>query len=195
VRVLVTGAAGQLGGDLLPALAAAGHQSVGVDRTEGDMARDGVAALLLQRHRPDAVVNCAAYNAVDRAEAEPEAAMRVNAHAPDLLAQACSAAGVLMCHLSTDFVFDGQSDRPYDEADVPQPLSIYARSKRAGEEAVLSRFPGAVVVRTAWLFGRTGPNFILSVLRHALDGGALKVVATSGGARPGPSTWRRRSFA
>ncbi len=185
MRVLVTGAAGQLGGELLGALRVRGHESIGHTRADGDLAAPGAAAAALRRHRPDAVVNCAAFTAVDRAEAEPEAAHRANAVLPGRLAEACAGDAVALCHLSTDYVFDGTATVPVGEAAPTKPLGVYGRTKLEGEVAVRGTLPAAQVVRTAWLFGRSGPNFVLTMLRLARERGSLRVVAD----QVGSPTW------
>jgi dTDP-4-dehydrorhamnose reductase len=131
----------------------------------------------------DLVFNCAAYNAVDRAESEPEFAWRVNGEAPGLLAAACRDAGARLVHFSTNFVFDGSGERPWLESDEPRPLGAYARSKREGEVRVLDELPSALVIRTAGVFGRSGQgsaskggSFVDRILQRAVAGDPLRVV-------------------
>ena len=190
MRVLVTGAAGQLGGDLARALTAAGHTPIATD-VHGDPSSalditdpDGVAAAL-DAHGPDALVNCAAWTKVDAAEGDPDGAHRLNAVGPRVLAGACHRAGVLLLHVSTDFVFGDVPPAPVDEWTVPAPLGVYGRSKLAGEEEVRRLCPRHLMVRTAWLYGRKGPNFVLTMLRLARERGALTVVAD----QVGSPTW------
>ncbi len=125
---------------------------------------------VVQRERPDWIINCAGYTQVDRAESEPDVAQRVNAVGPANLARAAREAGARLLHISTDYVFDGRATRPYREDDPVGPLNVYGRSKLAGEEAVREILPQAhLIVRTQWLFGVGGPNFVATVLRLARD--------------------------
>jgi dTDP-4-dehydrorhamnose reductase len=160
-RWLVTGSAGQLGSDLLRALA--GRDAVGCDRTELDVADGDAVAAAFARYRPTVVVNAAAFTAVDDAEGHPEPAFRVNAVGPGVLAEACAAAGALLVHVSTDYVFDGSAREPYAEDATVCPASVYGRSKAAGERAVLDRGSG-YVVRTAWVYGARGRNFVKTMV-------------------------------
>jgi dTDP-4-dehydrorhamnose reductase len=136
-----------------------------------DLMRRGILEL-----GPRLVVNCAGYTAVDRAESEPELARAVNAAGAGRVAEACARAGSALVHLSTDFVFDGNSRRPYREDDPPGPVNAYGRSKLEGERLVLAAHPGALVVRTAWLFGPGRADFVDKVLAQARAGGRLRVV-------------------
>ena len=132
---------------------------------------------VVQRERPDWVVNCAGYTQVDRAEAEPDAAQRVNAVGPANLARAARETSARLLHISTDYVFDGRARRPYREDDPVGPLSVYGRSKLAGEQAIRDILPRAhLIVRTQWLFGVGGPNFVATILRLARERPELKVV-------------------
>lgn len=181
MRVLVVGAGGQLGRELL-ALPAGEHEIVGLTHAQCDIAEPGAAAEALQRVHADAVINCAAWSKVDAAESQPDAAFRANESGPRLLAQACAAGGVLLCHLSTDYVFDGSASAPMPEDAPARPLNVYGASKLAGERAVREIASRHVIVRTSWLFGQDGPNFVLTMLRLAADGGAVRVVADQRGA-------------
>ena len=185
MRVLVTGAGGQLGRESVLALRGAGHEAIAVGHAELDIGVPGAAERVLAEQRPEAVLNCAAWTAVDAAEDHPDAAMRANAAGPALLAAACAAAGARLCHVSTDFVFDGRATAPMDEATPPNPLGVYGASKRAGEEEVHRLCPDHLLVRTAWLFGQQGPNFVLTMLRLARERGSLRVVAD----QRGSPTW------
>jgi dTDP-4-dehydrorhamnose reductase len=185
MRVALTGAAGQLGRELTALGRRAGHEVVAADRRRCDVARPGAARRLLDECRPDALLNCAAWTDVDGAEASPDEAYRANALGPRLLASACAAAGVRLCHLSTDFVFDGGGDSPVDEWAPTRPLSVYGASKLAGEREVRELCPDHQIVRTAWLFGQGGPNFVLTVLRLARERPELRVVAD----QHGSPTW------
>jgi dTDP-4-dehydrorhamnose reductase len=165
VRVLVTGAAGQLGTDVVLACRRAGDEVVGIDRATVDVtSRDAVLGTV-GTLRPDAVIHCAAFTAVDACEVEVDLAYRVNALAPRWVAEACRRFGAHLVHVSTDYVFDGTQPDPYVEWDRPNPLSVYGRSKLAGEQEVLAGLPGATVVRTSWVCGEHGPNMVKTALR------------------------------
>jgi dTDP-4-dehydrorhamnose reductase len=123
----------------------------------------------IERLRPDVVLNCAAYTNVDACEAHPEAAMAVNADGVRNLARACSAADALLCHISTDFVFDGAKHAPYVETDAPRPLSHYGASKLAGERCIQAMSVRHLIVRTSWLFGAGGANFVTAILGRAAE--------------------------
>ncbi|MGD1052909.1 MAG: dTDP-4-dehydrorhamnose reductase [Candidatus Dormibacteria bacterium] len=181
MRIEVIGARGQLGRELMGALAGTGHRVSGHDVESVDIRDPGSVASLLEEVRPEAVVNCAAWTRVDAAETEPEAAWQVNAVAPGILAGACGTRGILLCHLSTDYVFDGAATAPIDETATPAPQSAYGRGKLAGEEAVRSILPRHLIVRTAWLYGQEGPNFVLTMLRLAGERDRLRVVADQWG--------------
>jgi dTDP-4-dehydrorhamnose reductase len=175
LRVLVTGAAGMLASDLLPALAAHGHDVVGRSRAELDITDPVAIAEEFAGRRPEAVVNCAAFTRVDACESDPRA-VRVNDIAVGYLAEACAAAEARLVHLSTDFVFDGAARRPYREDDPTAPLSVYGRTKRAGELRALE-LPDALVVRASWLFGNGGWNFVEAILKQTEEGRSeLRVV-------------------
>jgi dTDP-4-dehydrorhamnose reductase len=168
MRVLVTGAGGQLGRALGPALR--DHEVKALTRAELDITDEAAVREAVRAHRPDLVLNAAAYNAVDRAETDREAAFAVNAAGPRLLAAASAEAGAAILHVSTDYVFDGEKGAPYDETDRPHPLSVYGESKLAGEEAVRSANPRHYVVRTAWVYAPEGRNFPLTILDLAKKG-------------------------
>jgi dTDP-4-dehydrorhamnose reductase len=143
-----------------------------------------VSAIVAER-RPQFVVNAAAYTAVDRAEREPEAAWRVNAAGPETIAAACAAHRVPMIHISTDYVFDGTKAQPYQEHDPVAPLGVYGRTKAEGEERIRSRHEQHVIIRTAWLYGVHGGNFLKTILRLAREESGLRVVADQFGCPTG----------
>jgi dTDP-4-dehydrorhamnose reductase len=177
VKVLVSGASGQVGRALLDAVPA-GIQAVGLSRQELDITDDRAVLECVQRHRPDVVINTAAYTAVDRAESESELAARVNVHGPRNLALALQGNRSRLVHVSTDYVFDGTSARPYPPEAATNPLSTYGRTKRAGEEAVLQLLPDrSVVLRTSWVYASRGHNFLLTMLRLMAKHGRVSVVA------------------
>ena len=175
MRILITGANGQLGHDLVQALA--GEALHTYDHQALDIVDAAVVEETVSRIRPDWIINAAAFNDVDGAEKNESTAFAVNADGPEHLATAAARAGARLIHVSTDYVFDGRKGRPYDENDAPNPLSVYARSKREGERRVLASGAPACVLRTAWLYGRHGKNFVKAIQGAAARGGPLKVVA------------------
>lgn len=185
-RWLIAGCRGQLGHALGERLAADPHYEVvaAVGREELDLADPQAVATLfdgLASNPPDVAVNAAAFTQVDRCEREPEAAERGNTIAPSVLAEACEKRGIRLVHVSTDYVFSGDSPIAYREQDEPKPRSVYGRTKLAGEERVLTTSANALIVRTSWLFGR-GRNFIAAILAQAHErragraSGPLRVV-------------------
>ncbi|MFE4535945.1 dTDP-4-dehydrorhamnose reductase [Streptomyces scopuliridis] len=165
-RWLVTGAGGMLGQDLLARLAAAGESAAGLDRTALDITDPGAARTALAAHTPDVVVNCAAWTAVDDAEAKEAEALAVNGTGPRVLAEACEVSGAVLIQVSTDYVFAGDARAPYGEDDPTAPRSAYGRTKLAGERAVLETLPETgFVVRTAWLYGAGGGNFVRTMIK------------------------------
>jgi dTDP-4-dehydrorhamnose reductase len=167
VRVLVTGAAGMLGSDLAPACEARGHEAIGLARAELDITDRAAVETAIGEHRPDAVINCAAWTAVDEAESHPAEAMSVNDEAAALLAAAAGGVGAKFVFLSTDYVFDGRKGLAYVESDPTNPLSAYGRSKLGGETSVPVANSSSFVVRSSWLFGRHGRNFVETMLSLA----------------------------
>lgn len=180
-RVLITGARGQLGSDLSALLAGRGEVRA-AGREELDVTDDATVAAAMAALSPTLVVNCAAFHNVDVCEREEDLSFEVNARAVKRLAQACAATGAKLVHFSTNYVFDGTSAEPYDEVDRPSPRSVYAISKLAGEHAALAYAPGALVVRTAGLYGMHGSeskggNFVTRMLARAREQGSLRMVA------------------
>ena len=185
MRILVTGAAGQLGRELMEVLAS--HELHGRDHRALDIANREAVVQTVEQVRPSWVINAAAYNDVDGAEAATELAFAVNASGPGYLAEAAARVGAEMVHISTDYVFDGRKGSPYNELDRADPLSVYGRSKYEGELQVQSAHPSPCVLRTAWLYGEYGKNFVEAILQAAERGGPLKVVAD----QVGSPTWTR----
>jgi dTDP-4-dehydrorhamnose reductase len=173
VLILVTGAGGQLGTDLAAACVAAGDELVALDRSSLDVSDPEAVAASIAAYRPDVVVNCAAWTAVDACEADPERAHRVNADAVAFLRTACDANGAHLVQVSTDYVFDGTLDRPYVETDAPNPRSVYGASKLAGERAAGR---DATIVRTSWVCGAAGSNMVATVLRMLPERDVLSFV-------------------
>jgi dTDP-4-dehydrorhamnose reductase len=176
MRILVTGAAGQLGGDVMHAAERAGHDVSGYDRRQLDITDQDAVARAFESDRPQAAVNCAAYTDVDGAEDDPDAAMEVNGIGAGRVAAAAASASARIVQVSTDYVFDGRSPRPYVEADQANPLSAYGRSKLTGEHAVAEACRDHAIVRSSWLFGAGGRNFVETMLRLAADRREVAVV-------------------
>ena len=177
MRVLVTGAGGQVGA---AAVHRGGAGAVGLDRAALDVTDAAAVRRAVREHGPDVVVNAAAYTAVDRAEAEPDRAFAVNAGGAANVAEACARSGVPLVHLSTDYVFDGAKGAPYAPDDPPAPLGVYGASKAAGETAVRERCDRHLIVRTAWVFGGHA-GFVATMLRLASERDRLGVVADQWG--------------
>lgn len=185
MRILVTGGRGQLGGTLGALDGWHGHQVVAVGREQCDVRDPASIGAALALHRPHAVINCAAWTRVDDAEVEVEAAWALNAVAPGLLAEVCRGAGILLTHLSTDYVFAGDVVAPLSEGAEPAPRSAYGAGKLAGEEAVRAAGGRHQVVRTSWLYGGNGPNFVLTMLAQGRARRTPRVVAD----QLGSPTW------
>jgi dTDP-4-dehydrorhamnose reductase len=181
LKWLITGAGGMVGTDLREALADRGEEVAALTRSDLDITDSRLVNAAIAERAPQIVVNCAAYTTVDRAEEEPEAANAINGSAVELLASACNAADALLVQISSDFVFDGTSTRPYEVTDRTGPLSAYGRSKLLGELAA-THARKHLVVRTSWLFGKNGPSFVAAI-RNQIAKGAnpLRVVADQRG--------------
>ncbi len=177
MKLLVTGAGGQVGRALLRAADAFEGDLVGLRRDDLDVTDRDAVLRAVERHAPEVIVNAAAYTAVDRAEAEPEAAFAVNRDGPAHLAAACAEAGIPLVHFSTDYVFDGTKGTPYVETDPVTPLGVYGQSKWTGEEAVRERLGRHVILRTSWVFSAHGHNFVKTILRLSREREVLRVVA------------------
>jgi dTDP-4-dehydrorhamnose reductase len=181
MRIMVTGASGQVGGALAKVLARSGNV-VPTGRSEFDLAQPNLIAPALDRIRPDLIVNPAAYTAVDRAEDEKELAFRVNAEAPAVMARWAADHRVPLIHFSTDYVFDGTATRPWQEDDPTNPLSTYGASKLAGENAVRSAGGEHLIIRTSWVYAALGQNFLRTIERLAQERKELRIVADQVGA-------------
>jgi dTDP-4-dehydrorhamnose reductase len=186
LRILLTGANGQVGWELQRSLARLG-EIVACDRASLDLSNPSAIKEKVLSIRPDLIVNAAAYTAVDRAEFEPELAIAINQTAPKILAESASQIGASLIHYSTDYVFDGTSDRPYKEDDSTNPLGIYGQTKLAGEQAISTVGIPYLIFRTSWVYGSRGKNFMLTMLRLAREKSELRVVADQIGA----PTWSR----
>lgn len=180
MRVLITGANGQVGHELMR-LVAAGIEVIGLDSTALDITQPAAVQAAVANHRPELIINSAAYTAVDKAEQEPERAHVVNAQGVRHLAQAAAVAGIPLFHLSTDYVFDGNATSAYREDDVPQPASVYGASKLAGEQTLIDTLPQHLILRTSWVFGSHGNNFVKTMLRLGRERDELSIVADQRG--------------
>lgn len=176
MNVLVTGAGGQLGRALL-ASAPADAEVAGLVRADLDIADADAVRAAVAAHAPALIINAAAYTAVDKAESEGEAARAINATGPANLAAAARDAGARFVHVSTDFVFDGVSGVPYRPDAPTAPIGAYGLTKREGEVAVAQALPSALIVRTAWVYGTTGGNFVRTMLRLMAERDEVRVVA------------------
>jgi dTDP-4-dehydrorhamnose reductase len=179
--ILLFGANGQLGQDFARAATVQQLPCVALARAEADIASDPAVRQAIARHQPKLVVNAGAYTKVDLAEKEPEAARLGNETGPRVLAQACAVAGVPLVHVSTDYVFDGTKSGAYVETDPIAPLGVYGATKAAGEAAMRAALREHVILRTAWVYGEFGHNFLKTMLRLAKDRDELRVVADQHG--------------
>ena len=176
MKVVVTGAAGMLGSDVATMGASMSHEIVALDRDDLDVTDPGRVERLILRERPGAVINCAAWTKVDAAEEFESEADQVNGEGAGFVADAAAKAGAMVVYPSTDYVFDGTKKGPYTESDEPAPLQAYGRSKLAGERATALLNRQSFIVRTSWLFGPRGENFVETMLRLGQGGGPVVVV-------------------
>jgi dTDP-4-dehydrorhamnose reductase len=178
-RLLLFGKDGQLGRALAPLLAAS-NEVIALGRADADFAEadayDSPVRTAIRDVRPELIVNAAAYTAVDKAEAEPELAMRVNAVSVGALGEAAAEIGARVLHYSTDYVFDGEKASPYVETDATGPLNIYGKSKLAGEDALLGSGAEALILRTSWVYAAAGSNFVQTMLRLGRERAELRIV-------------------
>ncbi|MGQ9426144.1 dTDP-4-dehydrorhamnose reductase [Gilvimarinus sp. F26214L] len=182
MSILLTGANGQVGWEVQRLAKEQGLPLVALGRDELDISDREAVAQRLAASSASIVINGAAYTAVDKAEQEPELAFAINGDGPGFLAEACAKLGIPLLHISTDYVFDGASSIPYREGDAVNPLNVYGRSKLAGEDAVRRALARHVILRTSWVFGSHGNNFVKTVLRLARGGGPLRIVDNQKGA-------------
>lgn len=185
-RILLTGADGQVGWELRRTLAPLG-EVVACTRSALDLAESSTLRTRLQQMRADVIVNAAAYTAVDDAESNEALAARINAEAPRILADEAACTGAWLVHYSTDYVFDGTKETPYTEADRPNPLNAYGRTKLAGEQAIASSAARHLIFRTSWVYAARGRNFLRTILRLAAERDSLRIVDDQRGA----PTWAR----
>ena len=177
--ILVTGGTGQLASSLV---ACGGSRVHRVGRPDFDFDRPETISETFRRVTPAAVVNAAAWTAVDAAEADPEAAARANRDGPALLAKLCAEAGIPLIQVSTDYVFDGDKGKPYVETDPTSPTGVYGRTKAEGEQAALTACPYTIVLRTSWVYSATGKNFVRTMINAGAKNPTLKVVGDQHGA-------------
>jgi dTDP-4-dehydrorhamnose reductase len=185
-RILLTGKSGQIGFELQRALAPLG-EVIALDEHDLNLASPDAIRNKMREVKPQIIVNAAAYTAVDRAESEPDLAMKVNGVAPGVLAEEAKRLGALLVHYSTDYVFDGTKNEPYTESDTPNPLSIYGRSKLAGDQAIQAVGLPHYIFRTSWVYAARGQNFVRTMLRLGRERAELRVVNDQIGA----PTWAR----
>jgi dTDP-4-dehydrorhamnose reductase len=186
MKILLTGAAGQLGRELKRSLTCLGDV-IACDRSQLDLSKPETLRDAVRAIAPDVIVNAAAYTAVDKAEAEPEMAGAINAEAPGILAEEAKRLDALLIHYSTDYVFDGSKPAPYTEDDTTTPLSAYGRSKRDGELAIAAAGARHLIFRTSWVYGLNGANFMKTMLRLDRERDELRVI----GDQVGAPTWTR----
>ncbi len=181
MKILVTGVHGQVGHALLKTLEG-DYEIVALDRTQLDLSDTDAIRRVVQSVRPTLIINPAAYTAVDKAESEPALAHSINAVAPGVMAEEAAKLNASLIHFSTDYVFDGNKETPYEETDAVNPLSVYGRTKLAGELAIQSVGLPHLILRTSWVYGPHGKNFLKTMLRLSAERDQLKVVADQWGA-------------
>jgi dTDP-4-dehydrorhamnose reductase len=177
MKILITGAKGQLGSELkLLGQKFPDYKLTFTDVEELDITDVTAVSEFMDNLHPEVVINCAAYTAVDKAEQEPELALKINSLAVRNLSNACGEFNALLIHVSTDYIFSGTGYRPYVETDTPDPVSSYAKSKYAGETQMLSSCQNGIILRTSWLYSPFGNNFVKTILKYGKERGMLNVV-------------------
>jgi dTDP-4-dehydrorhamnose reductase len=185
-RILVPGKSGQVGWELQSALAPLGTV-IALDRSQMDLTDADSVRKAIRENKPDVIVNAAGYTIVDKAESEPDLAMQINGVAPGVMAEEAKRLGAILIHYSTDYVFDGERNRPYVEDDAPNPVNTYGKTKLAGERAIEAAGGRYLILRASWVYSARGTNFVLTMLRLARERKELKVVDD----QTGSPTWAR----
>ena len=176
MKILVTGVKGQLGYDVVKVLESRGHQPVGVDREEIDLMNNNMIQNFITNLKPEAIIHCAAYTAVDRAEDEVEICYQINAEAVKVMAECAKTLDIPMIYISTDYVFDGTKASEYVETDIPNPINVYGASKLKGEQYVQQLLEKFYIVRISWVFGINGNNFIKTIQRLGNEHDELNII-------------------
>ncbi|MDK2799774.1 MAG: dTDP-4-dehydrorhamnose reductase [Clostridiales bacterium] len=176
MKVLVTGANGQLGYDVVERLKKLNIEHIGVDRQDFDLTNEEQTKSFILNHKPDVVIHCAAYTAVDKAERERDLCYAVNMLGTKYIAQACKEIDAKMIYISTDYVFDGEKEEPYEVTDTPNPINYYGLAKYLGEQEVQKNLDKFFIVRTSWIFGKKGNNFVKTMLKLGQERKEIKVV-------------------
>ena len=189
MKILVLGAAGQVGSEIDAALTSVSESLkvdyptiINLNRDDCDVGDPSAIEAVIDVHQPDWVINATAYTAVDQAESEPDVAYQINAVAPKTLAECCSRAGARLIHISTDYVFSGKGDEPFTEESATQPLAVYGTTKLAGEAAIKQTLSAHIILRASWVFGAQGKNFVKTMLQLAATRNEVSVVADQFGA-------------
>ncbi|RAP74856.1 dTDP-4-dehydrorhamnose reductase [Paenibacillus montanisoli] len=177
MSILVTGAGGQLGRELVHLKVQEDVRIIGLGRNELDITNPEQCRAAMEAHRPNAVIHCAAYTAVDKAETDADEAYRINALGTRNVALAARAFGAKLCYISTDYVFDGKGGKPYDVDEQPNPQTVYGQTKLAGEREVQALLDRCYIVRTSWVYGPYGANFVKTILKLARERDRLTVVS------------------
>ncbi|MEX1033613.1 MAG: dTDP-4-dehydrorhamnose reductase [Cellvibrionaceae bacterium] len=191
MSILLIGANGQVGWEVASQAGGQGIPLTGLAREQLDITNRAAVAEAVDNLRPSIIINAAAYTAVDKAEREPEQAFAVNRDAACHLVAACNKHNIPLVHISTDYVFDGNKASPYDEGDQANPLNVYGQSKLAGEQVIRDALARHLIIRTSWVFGSHGQNFVKTVLRLAKKGGPLRIVDDQSGAPTSASSIAR----
>lgn len=181
MKILVFGANGQVGREFRTLALDSSYKMIFFGRKEVDITNGDKVSEVLTTYSPDLIINCAAYTAVDKAEANIKDAYSINASAVEILAQGCADNGIVLIHLSTDYVFDGTGDSPFRESDHVSPVSVYGRTKLAGEIAIRRQLDRHIILRTSWVFGEFGNNFVKTMLRIGADRRELEIVSDQWG--------------
>ena len=176
MKILVTGVKGQLGYDVVKALESRGYQPVGVDREEMDLMNNNMIQNFIMNLKPEAIIHCAAYTAVDQAEEEVEICYQINAEAVKVMAECAKTLDIPMIYISTDYVFDGTKASEYVETDIPNPINVYGASKLKGEQYVQQLLEKFYIVRISWVFGINGNNFIKTMQRLGNEQDQLNII-------------------